>query len=330
MTNRKDTGQTDHVKCRICPQGCVLREGQTGVCHARACLEGIVRPLNYGRLTSLALDPVEKKPLARFLPGSYVLSVGTFGCNLRCPFCQNCEISCARIVTPVRGSEGHAAADASAPGSPEEEPLPEVVFTDVNGRSHRIRTEEYTPEELCETALYYRNRGNIGLAFTYNEPMVGMEFVRDTARLVHEAGMKNVLVTAGCITQEALAEVLPCIDAMNIDLKSFRAETYRELLGGDLETVKSFIRTAAEDASTHVELTTLIIPGENDTEEEMREIASWIASLDGGRGRDIPLHVSRFFPRHRMTDRDATPVETVYRLAEIARRNLNYVYTGNC
>ena len=320
----------DTVRCRICPQGCVLREGQTGACHARANLGGEIRPLNYGRLTSLARDPIEKKPLARFMPGTYVLSVGSFGCNLRCPFCQNCEISCARIVSPVAGGDAHAAADASAHGTPGEEPLPEVVFTDVNGQSHRIRTETYTPEELCETAFYYRNLGNIGLAFTYNEPMVGMEFVRDTARLVHEAGMKNVLVTAGCITQEALAEVLPYIDAMNIDLKSFRAETYRELLGGDLETVKAFIRTAAEDAGTHVELTTLILPGENDTEEEVRDIAAWIASLDGGRGRDIPLHVSRFFPRHRMTDRDATPVETVYRLAEIAREQLAYVFTGNC
>ncbi|MBQ6734249.1 MAG: radical SAM protein [Lachnospiraceae bacterium] len=310
--------KNDSVRCRVCPQGCTLREGQTGVCHARANLGGEVRPLNYGRLTSLALDPVEKKPLARFMPGTYVLSVGTFGCNLRCPFCQNGEISCARI------------ADASAPGTPEGMQLPEVVFTDVNGRTQRIRTEEYTPEELCETALYYRDRGNIGLAFTYNEPMVGMEFVRDTARLVHEAGMKNVLVTAGCITQEALAEVLPYIDAMNIDLKSFRAETYRELLGGDLETVKAFIRTAAEDAGTHVELTTLIIPGENDTEEEMREISTWISSLNGDAGKDIPLHVSRFFPRHRMTDRDATPVETVYRLADIARERLSFVYTGNC
>ena len=300
-------------ECHICHRRCRLQEGQTGACHARGVRDGALCALNYGQLTSLALDPIEKKPLSRYMPGSYVLSVGTFGCNLRCPFCQNCEISCARQVQSSEAGEA-----------------PRVEFTDASGRSYRIPTEYYSPEELCETALAYRDRGNIGIAFTYNEPLVGLEFVRDTAKLVHDAGMKNVLVTAGCITQEALSQVLPYIDAMNIDLKSFRAETYRELLGGDLETVQAFIRTSVEDADTHVELTTLVIPGVNDTDDEMRDIASWIASLNGGAGRDIPLHVSRFFPRHRMTDRGPTPVETVYRLADVAREWLHYVYTGNC
>ena len=228
---------------------------------------------------------MEKKPLRRFFPGSSVVSVGSFGCNLSCPFCQNYEISMA--------------------GETE------------------IPYREMTPQELAELAWRCRGQGSIGVAFTYNEPLVGYEFVRDTARLVRERGMKNVVVTNGSVELPVLEELLPFIDAMNIDLKGFTEEYYRKL-GGNLETVKQFIRRAAE--SCHVELTTLIVPGENDTEEEMEQEARWIADFNP----EIPLHVSRFFPRYQMEDRNATEVRKVYRLAETARKWLNHVYTGNC
>ena len=241
--------------------------------------------MNYGKLTALMLDPIEKKPLRRFYPGSRILSVGSFGCNMSCPFCQNHEISMA----------GEKDCDF----------------------------REVTPRQLADLAADCAGQGNIGVAFTYNEPLAGYEFVRDTARLIRKRGMKNVLVTNGCIELPVLEEILPCIDAMNIDLKGFRAEWYQKL-GGNLQNVKAFIERAAK--SCHVELTTLIVPGENDSEEEMKEEARWIASID----EMIPLHVTRFFPRHRMADREPTRVDTVYRLRDTAAAYLRYVYTGNC
>ena len=272
------------VSCKLCFHRCALEEGQTGLCRARANRGGQVVPLNYGRLTALALDPIEKKPLRRFFPGSRVLSAGSFGCNLRCPFCQNAEIAWAGDSCPTR------------------------VFS---------------PEELTEQALRLQSRGNIGLAYTYNEPLVGYEYVRDCAALVRKAGMVNVLVTNGVIEPDPWRRLLERLDAVNIDLKGFTEGWYRTL-GGDLETVKRAIVLAA--GACHVEVTSLIVPGENDGEEEMETLACWLASVSP----DIPLHVSRFFPRHRMTDRPATPAETVYRLARIAQAHLRYVYTGNC
>ena len=282
------------AKCEVCFRHCELKEGQTGFCGARICAGGAVRAANYGRITSLALDPIEKKPLRRFMPGSAVLSAGSYGCNLRCPFCQNHEISWS--------AEAMRYADTA-----------EII----------------TPEQLAALAAKYRSRGNAGLAFTYNEPLVGYEFVRDTARLVHEAGMVNVLVSNGTAELSVLEEILPYIDAMNIDLKGFTDRYYKELLGGDRGMVMRFIERAVQ--SCHVELTTLIIPGENDSEEEMRQMCGWIAGLSGRvPGNEIPLHISRFFPRFHMTDRDATSVRKVYRLAEVAGEQLRYVYTGNC
>lgn len=180
-----------------------------------------------------------------------------------------------------------------------------------------------SPEWLADKALECRAEGNIGVAFTYNEPLVGWEYVRDAGKLVKEAGMENVLVTNGSASLEVLEEILPYIDAMNIDLKGFQEEHYKKL-GGDLEMVKRFISRAAMDC--HVELTTLIVPGENDRPEEIEEEAEWIASL----GREIPLHVSRFFPQYRMREKRATEVKQVYKLAETAGKYLKYVYTGNC
>ena len=181
------------------------------------------------------------------------------------------------------------------------------------------------PEELSALADRLRGRGNIGAAFTYNEPLIGWEYVRDTAKLLRERGLKTVLVTNGCVNDEIGKELLPLTDALNIDLKSFRPETYRRTLGGDLEAVKRFIARAAE--CCHVELTTLIVPGMNDTPDEIREMTAWIASLPNG--AEIPLHLTRFFPRYKMADREPTPRESVLRLAAAAEEKLRWVYPGN-
>ena len=211
------------VTCELCFHHCRLEEGQTGFCKARACRNGAVVPQNYGKLTSLALDPIEKKPLRCFHPGSLILSVGSFGCNLCCPFCQNHEISMA----------GEA----------------------------EIQTVGVSPAQLAGKAAELRARGNIGVAYTYNEPLVSYEYVRDCAGLIREQGMVNVLVTNGTIEEGPWRALLPLIDAANIDLKGFTPAWYRQL-GGDLETVKRSIALAAEQC--HVEVTTLLIPGEND------------------------------------------------------------------
>ena len=281
-------------RCEVCFRHCELKEGQLGFCGARICAGGKVTAANYGRITALALDPIEKKPLRRFMPGSRILSVGSYGCNLRCPFCQNHEISWSQQA---------------------------MQFADT--------AEFIEPDELAAAAQRYRSRGNVGVAFTYNEPLVGYEYVRDTAKLVHEAGMVNVLVSNGTAELAVLDEILPYIDAMNIDLKGFTDRYYQDVLGGDRAMVMHFIERAVQFC--HVELTTLIIPCENDTEEEMREMCTWIASLRGlAPGSEIPLHISRFFPRFHMTDRAATDVAKVYKLADVAREKLSYVYTGNC
>lgn len=285
--------------CRVCMHQCNLNPGQTGICKARKNEEGKIVCVSYGQITSMALDPIEKKPLRLFRPGSLILSVGSFGCNLSCPFCQNYEISMASM----QQSEGN------------------VI---LKGRADTVYV---SCRELADKALEYRASGNIGVAFTYNEPLVGWEYVRDTARLVRDAGMVNVMVTNGTASCEVLDELLPYIDAMNIDLKAFCRETYREL-GGDLDTVKRFIVRAAEEC--HVELTTLIVPGMNDDVGEMEEEAGWIASVEDKAGKKIPLHVTRFYPRYHMTDRQATDVRQVYRLAETAGRYLEHVFVGNC
>ena len=283
--------------CEVCFRHCELQEGQTGFCGARIAKDGRVTAANYGMTTALALDPIEKKPLNRFHPGSFILSTGSYGCNLRCPFCQNYEISWSDAV-----------------------------------KKEQRRADYLSPEDLAETAAYYQKDGNIGAAFTYNEPLIGYEYVRDAAKLIHQKGMVNVLVTNGTAELKILDELAPYIDAMNIDLKGFTDRYYREVLKGSRPMVMDFIKRAA--TLCHVELTTLIIPGENDTEEEMDELSRWVSGLPdvyGGRdGSDIPLHISRFFPRFHMTDRPATDVRQIYRLVGTASRHLRYVYSGNC
>ena len=226
-----------------------------------------------------------------------ILSVGSYGCNLRCPFCQNSDISWADEVKEWKKS-----------------------------------AKAITPEELVNIAVSAKDRNNIGIAFTYNEPLIGYEFVRDSAKLSHEAGLLNVLVTNGTAELSVLKKLEPYIDAMNIDLKGFTKEYYDKTLGGSFDMTLRFIEEAVKHC--HVELTTLIVPGENDTEEEMRRISSWIRSLKDASGteigKSIPLHISRFFPRFHMRDKNPTDVSLIYHLADIAREKLDFVYTGNC
>ena len=289
------------ARCEVCFRQCNIEEKAIGFCGARTCIGGVVTAANYGRVTGIALDPIEKKPLSRFYPGSRILSVGSYGCNLRCPFCQNYEISWSDSALAM-------------------------------GKKEYIEYIAISPEKLVQLAEAYKAQGNIGVAFTYNEPLIGYEFVRDTAKLLSSKGMKSVLVSNGTATLHVLDEILPFIDAMNIDLKGFTDAYYKNVLGGNRRMVMEFIERAAKD--THLELTTLIIPGENDSEEEMRELTAWVAQLTDKHGNkigsEIPLHISRFFPRFKMTDRAATDVDKIYRLAEIAREKLKVVYTGNC
>lgn len=273
------------IICPVCMHHCKLEEGRTGLCKARYNQNGKVICKNYGKITSFALDSIEKKPLARFYPGSKILSVGSYGCNLSCSFCQN------YLISMVKESETEFG----------------ILM----------------PEELVEQALSYRKHGNIGIAYTYNEPLIGYEYVRDCAILARNKGLKNVVVTNGCVEPEILNEILPYIDAFNVDLKGFTEEFYRKV-GGSLELVKAFIQRAAQDS--HVEVTTLIIPGENDKKEEITESAKWIASIDN----NIPYHISRFFPQWKMLDKDSTNVSVIYELAEESRKYLKHVYTGNC
>ena len=272
--------------CEVCPRRCDLKEGQTGFCRARACVNGVITSLNYGKITSIALDPIEKKPLYHFFPKSMILSVGSFGCNLRCPFCQNYSISMA-------GAD-------------------------------KVPCLEISPEELVQKALMFKDMpaGNLGVAFTYNEPFIGFEFVRDTAVLLKKENLKTVLVTNGFVSLKCLEELLPVTDAMNIDLKGF-SQGYYDYVGGRLEDVKKTIETASKNC--HVELTTLIVPTKNDDAFEMEKEAAWIASVSD----EIPLHISRYFPCYKSAI-CATPVETVYRLCDAAKKYLKYVYAGNC
>ncbi len=281
------------AECRVCFRHCQIAEGKLGFCGARTARNGVVEAYNYGRITGLALDPIEKKPLSRFYPGSRILSVGSFGCNLRCPFCQNHDISWSE--------EAKRWADTA---------------------------ETLDPDALTRLAEETRSRGNIGIAFTYNEPLIGYEFVRDTARLAKARGLRTVIVTNGTAELSVLEELQPFIDAMNIDLKGFTDDYYRRVLGGDRQQVMAFIEEAVRHC--HVELTTLIVPGENDSEEEMRALVSWVSRFREPDGESLPLHISRFFPRFHMQDRRATEVGKIYRLADIARETLDYVYTGNC
>lgn len=271
------------MKCPVCFRHCDLKEGQVGFCKARINQGNKIVSKNYGLATSLALDPIEKKPLKEFHPGSMILSVGSYGCNLRCPFCQNYEISQFNLEK---------------------------------------KSKYISPETLVKEAIDLIPEGNIGIAFTYNEPMVGYEYVRDCSKLAKSYHLKTVLVTNGCSSLDALKEILPYIDAMNIDLKGFNKE-YFDYIGSDLEMTKAFIK-ASYEARIHIELTTLIVPKHNDSVSDMENEAKWIASID----KNIPLHITRYFPMYKETTA-MTPLETMDKLITVAKKYLNSVYEGN-
>lgn len=269
------------ARCLLCPQKCVIAEGRTGICRTRTCRSGELFLLNYGRCASLAIDPIEKKPLYHFHPGRAILSAGGLGCNFRCAFCQNWSIS-----------------QGDAP------------------------VEYISPEQLADEAAA-RAPQNVGAAFTYNEPLVWFEYIRDCAPLLRERGLKVVLVSNGFINPAPFAELAPHIDAMNIDLKSSEDSFYKKHCGGRVAPVMDTIQAAAA-AGVWVEVTQLLITGLNDSEDQVEATARWLASVSP----DIPLHLSRYFPNHKM-DLPPTPPRALVRAYEIASGHLNYVYLGN-
>jgi len=269
------------LRCVLCPHHCKLKDDQKGLCRVRTNRAGTLFTNNYGQISSLALDPIEKKPLFHFYPGSYILSAGSFGCNLACSFCQNYAI--AHDTPPTRYME---------------------------------------PESLAALTLQSKRDGSIGLAFTYNEPSIWYEYILAVVPILKEYGLKTVLVTNGYIEKEPLERLLPYIDAFNLDVKSFNQHFYTALCKGQLQAVKDTVERII--SRSHVEITTLLIPGQNDAENEIRELSRWLASLN----RETVLHLSRYHPAYKL-QMPPTPAATLKHAQEIAREYLDFVYTGN-
>ncbi|HOQ01441.1 MAG TPA: AmmeMemoRadiSam system radical SAM enzyme [Acetivibrio clariflavus] len=274
--------ENSKVHCYLCPHNCIINDGKLGICRVRKNINGELYSLNYGKITAIALDPIEKKPLYNFMPGSNILSVGTFGCNLKCSFCQNWTIA-------------------------HEQP----------------ETYDITPEMLVSKAKELKSKGNIGIAYTYNEPSIWYEFVFETAKLAKEEGLLNVLVTNGFIGRKAMTQLVPYIDAMNIDVKAYTESFYNDICKGALEEVKATVELVY--SCCHIEITTLVIPTLNDALEEIFDLAKWIASLSP----QIPLHLTRYFPNYKMHNIPPTPKETLIRCREEALKYLDCVYLGN-
>jgi pyruvate formate lyase activating enzyme len=267
------------LQCRLCPHNCLIADGESGICQIRLNRSGDLSLPYYGSTTGTSIDPIEKKPLYHFFPGSSILSIGFFGCNFRCPFCQNYSIS-------------QTVAD---------------------------HAEKINPDELVELAL---KRKSFGIAYTYSEPVVHFEYVTEAASLAKRKGLKNVLVSNGFLNPEPAAALLDLMDAANIDLKSFNPDFYKREIGGNLAPVLEFLKIAAQKVL--LEVTTLVIPGKNDGDGEIEEIASFIASLSP----DIPLHLSCYYPTFKYSIEATTP-DAVFRLAGIAKKHLRFVYPGN-
>lgn len=269
------------IRCELCPHGCRLTDGRSGLCRVRRAQEGALVALGYGQLSSMHVDPIEKKPLYHFYPGSQILSIGGWGCNFRCDFCQNWSIS-QQVLTE----------EASVP--------PEVLVAEA------------------------KRSGSIGVAYTYNEPCIAFEYVRDCAKLVREAGLVNVMVTNGFINPGPAESLLKWMDAANIDVKSMQESFYREQCGGALSPVLAFARQALA-AGCHVEVTNLVIPGLNDDDESFHALSEWIkVSLGCG----VPLHLSGYYPQYKM-DRPATSSAALEHARDLCRSYLDYVYIGN-
>jgi len=269
------------IKCLLCPKECLMKKGQVGFCRARQNIDNKLYSLIYSKVSSYGMDPIEKKPLYHFCPGTMVLSLGTIGCNFACAFCQNWTISQANIKD--------------------------------------VQVEELSPGKAIQLAL---KNNSPAICYTYSEPLIWYEYVLDTAKLAKKNNLKNILVTNGFINREPLIKLLPFIDAMNIDLKSFRNSFYQKYSKGSLSPVLNTIKLSKEYC--HTEITNLIIPGLNDSEEEIKEMVDWISSLS----KSIPLHFSRYFPCYKM-DIEATPISTLQKARSIAQKKLKYVYVGN-
>ncbi|HEY5133517.1 MAG TPA: AmmeMemoRadiSam system radical SAM enzyme [Candidatus Krumholzibacteriaceae bacterium] len=267
------------VRCRLCPHLCGIDDGASGKCRLRENRGGTLFALSYGRTVSSNVDPIEKKPLYHFMPGSVILSIGPNGCTFTCDNCQNWQIS--------------------------QEPVPARFIS---------------PKELVSLAS---RGGSIGVAFTYTEPLLWFEYLKDAAPLLRAKGLKSVLVTNGFLNEEPAREIAPMIDAFNVDLKSIRDDFYKTYCGGRVEPVKRFIEIAS--AVSHVEVTNLVIPELNDAPKDFEDLVDWLAGVSP----DIPLHFSRFFPQYRMVDRSPTSEETLRTAFGIARKKLHYVYVGN-
>jgi pyruvate formate lyase activating enzyme len=271
------------AECLLCPHYCKIFIGKTGICGVRKNTGNSIVLQTYGVISGYAPDPVEKKPLYHFFPGHNILSVGSFGCNMRCDFCQNHHIS---------------------------QNIPERMISTIS------------PEELVKAVKSAEK--NIGLAFTYNEPIIWFEFMRDAAVEAKKAGFYTVMVSNGFANPDPLREIISFVDGFNIDLKAFNSKFYRNLTGADIEPVKAGLKQIARSGK-HLEITALVIPGHNDDEEEMAKESEWIA---GELGENVPLHLSRYFPTYKRKD-PATSQSTIEKLAQIASMNLNYVYIGN-
>lgn len=271
----------DSVRCLLCPHGCLLRETETGFCRVRGVHDGELRALGYGNISSINLDPMKKKPLYHFHPGRMILSIGGWGCNFLCEFCQNWNIS--------------------------QQFLSEARVT--------------TPESIISEA---ERNGSVGIAYTYNEPLIGYEFVMDCSELARSRGLANVLVTNGYINPDPASRILPLTDAINIDIKSMDDAFYRNRCHGHLKPVQNFAVQAVK-AGCHVEITNLVIPGLNDTDELFRSLSEWI-SME--LGPETPLHLSAYRPQYKMRIEE-TPVKILLHAREICRESLSYVYLGN-
>jgi pyruvate formate lyase activating enzyme len=273
------------VQCSLCPNRCILSEGQIGLCKVRKNIKGELYTLTYDKIAVQHVDPIEKKPFFHVLPGSNAYSIATTGCNMSCLYCQNWDIS--------------------------------QVFP------WEIKSREMTPEEVVEDAI---KSGSQVIAFTYNEPIVFYEYMLDIAKLAKEKGLKTVVVSNGYINPEPLKELLNYIDAYKVDLKSFREEFYQKFTGGHLAPVLETLKIIKEKG-VWLEIVNLLIPGENDSEQETREMAKWIKE---NLGNDVPLHFSAFYPMYKLQNLPPTPPETVIKAREIAmEQGLKYVYTGN-
>jgi len=274
------------LRCELCPRLCSLRDGQRGMCFVRMREGDQIVLDTYGRSSGFCIDPIEKKPLNHFLPGTSVLSFGTAGCNLACKFCQNYDISTARSVDRLADSA--------------------------------------SPEAL---ALAAKANGCASVAYTYNDPVIFLEYAVDTAAACREVGVRSVAVTAGYIEPEPRVEFFGAMDAANIDLKGFTPEFYRKLTGAHIEPVLDTIAYVAQETDCWLELTTLLIPGENDDPGEIEALSTWVVE---NCGPDTPLHFSAFTPQHRLTDHAPTSLETVLDARKIAKAaGLHHVYAGN-